>query len=210
MKVKVCGMNDVAQIKQLATMQVDFAGFIFYPPSPRYISKNVKDFLANNDLSIPKVGVFVNEKKELVKELAAIYHLDYVQLHGDEDADYCHSCTSFVKVIKAIRIAENTDIKKQIALFQNNIDLFLFDTDTKAYGGSGRKFDWQILHKTNINKPYLLSGGISADDTEAIKNFALKANKHFLGVDVNSKFEISAGVKDLNSITNFIRELNGD
>lgn len=207
MKIKVCGLNDVAQIEQMAALKIDFMGFIFYPPSPRFASEAVMNFLATHSIPIPKVGVFVNEKIEVVKQIVERCRLDYVQLHGDESPEFCNDCKRFTKVIKAFRIAEGTNIEEVTNLYQSSADLFLFDTETKAYGGSGIKFDWQILHNANIHTPYLLSGGISADDVVAIKAFSQKAENYFLGIDINSRFEISAGVKDMMLTFSFVNEV---
>jgi phosphoribosylanthranilate isomerase len=201
--IKVCGITEFKQMKQLDGLNIDFAGFIFYKDSPRFVgNKNLANELKNADFDIKKVGVFVNP--ELIDVLTAIdeYGLDAVQLHGDETPEMCEDLSTEVEVIKAFSIKDDTlSIDEMVADYDEVCDFYLFDkaTDT-SFGGTGKQFDWKILTKAKIEKPFFLSGGIGPDDIDKIKKF-----KHpdFFGVDINSKFEKEPGVKDMVKVLQF-------
>jgi phosphoribosylanthranilate isomerase len=198
MNIKVCGITQLKQVQQLDGLNIDYAGFIFYEKSPRYVvGKIEKEDLKNADFDIKKVGVFVNP--ELIDVLDAIddYGLDVVQLHGNESPEMCDDLSTEVEVIKAFSIGEGvTNIDKLVAEYDAVCDFYLFDTAGKdgTVGGTGKQFDWKIFDKSKIEKPFFLSGGISLDDVARIKKF-----KHldFFGIDVNSQFEKEPGVKDM-------------
>ena len=155
MKLKVCGMTELNQLQTLEELGVDFAGLIFYEGSKRYVGdklENQKSEIRN--LKISKVGVFVNAAKEEITKTVKDYGLSFVQLHGDESPEFCRKIQQFVPVIKAIRISETTDLEVQLDKFENACDYFLFDTDSKQYGGSGKKFSWEVLKSVKINKPF--------------------------------------------------------
>jgi phosphoribosylanthranilate isomerase len=212
--IKVCGITEFKQMKQLDGLNIDFAGFIFYKDSPRYVgNKNLANELKNADFDIKKVGVFVNP--ELIDVLTAIdeYGLDAVQLHGDESPEMCEDLSREVEVIKAFRITDDTvNIDEMVADYDDVCDFYLFDTGrysspsggdkegAEVFGGTGKQFDWKILAKAKIEKPFFLSGGIGPDDIDKIKKF-----KHpdFFGVDINSKFEKEPGVKDMVKVLQF-------
>jgi phosphoribosylanthranilate isomerase len=201
--IKVCGITEFKQMKQLDGLNIDFAGFIFYKDSPRYVgNKNLANELKNADFDIKKVGVFVNP--ELIDVLTAIdeYGLDAVQLHGDESPEMCEDLSTEVEVIKAFRISDDTvNIDEMVADYDDVCDFYLFDKSTAgAFGGTGKQFDWKILAKAKIEKPFFLSGGIGLDDIDKIKKI-----KHpdFFGVDINSKFEKEPGVKDMVKVLQF-------
>jgi len=191
------------QLQQLDGLEIDFAGLIFYKESPRYIGEKIsKKELKKADLDIKKVGVFVNP--EMIDVLDAIddYGLDAVQLHGDESPEMCEDLSSEVEVIKAFRITGDEDIDKLVAPYDAVCDYYLFDTGglKESLGGTGKQFDWSILTKAKIEKPFFLSGGISPDDAVKVKAF-----KHpdFFGVDINSMFEKEPGVKDMGKVLQF-------
>jgi phosphoribosylanthranilate isomerase len=201
--IKVCGITEFKQMKQLDGLNIDFAGFIFFKDSPRYVgNKNLANELKNADFDIKKVGVFVNP--ELIDVLTAIdeYGLDAVQLHGDESPEMCEDLSTEVEVIKAFRISDDIlNIDEMVADYDDVCDFYLFDKATAgAFGGTGKQFDWKILAKAKIEKPFFLSGGIGPDDIDKIKKF-----KHpdFFGVDINSKFEKEPGVKDMVKVLQF-------
>lgn len=200
MLIKVCGLNDPENYKDIADLNVDYLGMIFYPKSPRYVEKNPELFMANN---CEKVGVFVNESAENILKLQNKYLFTTVQLHGKENNDLIASLKNKgLKVWKALGIYEDFDFTTL-----NNYpdaDLFVFDTFTKQHGGSGKKFNWQLLVDKEIPKPFLLSGGIDVLDSNSIKEFN---HKKFLGVDVNSKFEIRPGLKDSKKVQELIKAL---
>jgi len=205
MNIKVCGITQFKQLQQLEAMNIDFAGLIFYKESSRYVGDKLpKKDVKSADFDLKKVGVFVNP--ELIDVLDAIddYGLDAVQLHGDESPEMCEDLSSEVEVIKAFRIPnkEKVNIDKLVQPYDAVCDYYLFDTGglKESFGGTGQQFDWTILTKAKIEKPFFLSGGIGPDDAEKIKAF-----KHpdFYAIDINSKFEKEPGVKDVAAILKF-------
>ena len=212
MNIKVCGITSMKQLQQLDGLEIDFAGLIFYKESPRYIGEKIsKKELKSADFDLKKVGVFVNP--EMIDVLDAIddYGLDAVQLHGDESPEMCEDLGSEVEVIKAFRIADDSDIDKIVTPYDGVCDYYLFDTkpayhsplaagDQIIFGGTGKKFDWKILTKAKIEKPFFLSGGISVEDAGKIKSFR---HPDFFGVDLNSKFEVEPGIKDMAKLLQF-------
>jgi phosphoribosylanthranilate isomerase len=203
MNIKVCGITTMKQLQQLDGLGVDFAGLIFYKDSPRYMGEKLSGKeLKNADFDLKKVGVFVNP--EMIDVLDAIdeYGLDAVQLHGDESPEMCEDLGSEVEVIKAFRVTDGVDIDKLVAKYDAACDYYLFDNGglKESFGGTGKQFDWSILIKAKIEKPFFLSGGISPEDAAKVKGF-----KHpdFFGVDINSKFEKSPGVKDMGLVLQF-------
>lgn len=210
MRAKVCGLNSVAQMMALDEMGVEFAGFIFYPKSPRYILKQVaKEALKKaKGQHINKVGVFVNEQQDEVIKMVDECGLYLVQLHGDETPRYCEKIADYVTVIKAFRLRNDDDVLWKIKDYQNVVDMFLFDTAALDYGGTGKQFDWNILSNLNINKPFFLSGGIGPDDIESLIAFSKDSvAKNLFSVDINSRFESSPGVKNMDLVKPFIQQL---
>jgi len=209
MRVKVCGMTDIDQINQLSDIGVEFCGFIFYPKSPRYVFKHmpavsIKKIKSN----INKVGVFVNASTEDVLQTVDDCGLYLVQLHGDESPRACERISDYVSVIKAFRLAEDDNILWKIKDYQDVVDMFLFDTEGAGYGGTGKKFNWETLMDLNINKPFFISGGIQPEDVAALQAFSKnKVGKDLFAVDVNSKFEITPGYKDMEKVRTFLSQL---
>jgi phosphoribosylanthranilate isomerase len=203
MNIKVCGITEFKQLQQLDGLDIDFAGLIFYKESPRYIGDKLsKKEIKSANFDLKKVGVFVNP--ELIDVLDAIddYGLDLVQLHGDEPPGMCDDLSSEVEVIKAFRIKEgDMDIDALVKDYDDVCDYYLFDKATDySIGGTGKQFDWSILKKAKIEKPFFLSGGIGPDDTAKIKSFR---HPDFFGVDINSRFEKEPGVKDMALVLGF-------
>jgi len=198
MNIKVCGLTQLKQLQQLDALYVAFAGLIFHKDSPRYVvDKIAKDELKDADFDLKKVGVFVNADYDEIMQMIDDYGLDVVQLHGDESPELCDELSEEVEVIKAFSISDKiTSIDDMIVDYDDVCDYYLFDTASKngKVGGTGEKFDWKLVKKSKIEKPFFLSGGISLDDLELIKSF-----KHpdYFGVDVNSRFEKSPGIKDM-------------
>lgn len=202
MRVKVCGMTEIDQVKQLDAMGVDFAGFIFYPKSPRYVVRHLTgEQVKKAKLRLGKVGVFVNATYDEVMKQVDSFGLDMVQLHGDETPRFCEQLSNYITVIKVFRLSEDDPIDWLIRPYQDSCDMFLFDTEGVGYGGTGKKFNWGTLKAAHIDKLFFLSGGIEPGDAEKLKAFAKEpvARKLF-AIDINSKFETSAGVKDLKKI----------
>jgi phosphoribosylanthranilate isomerase len=209
MRVKVCGMTELEQIRQLDAMGVDFAGFIFYPKSPRYVVRHLSgEQLKKARLRLGKVGVFVNAGYDEVMKQVDSYGLDMVQLHGDETPRFCEQLANYITVIKVFRLGEDDPIEWIIRPYQDSCDMFMFDTEGAGYGGTGKKFNWNVLMTAHIDKLFFLSGGIEPGDAEKLKAFAREpvAAKMF-SIDINSKFELSSGVKDLKKIRALLDEL---
>ena len=210
MRIKVCGMTQLDQVNALDEMGVDFAGFIFYSKSPRYIGNKIEpDQLRRLKLKIAKVGVFVNMAYEELMRTVEDYRLDMVQLHGDESPRFCEQVANYVAVIKAFRLSDNDPIDWMVRPYQEGSDMFMFDTLGSGYGGTGKKFDWTVLKNSSIDKLFYLSGGIETGDEEKLNLFAKEdAARKLFAVDINSKFESSVGVKDLSKVKTFIDRLN--
>jgi phosphoribosylanthranilate isomerase len=205
MKIKVCGITSVKQLSELEQLGIDYAGMIFYEGSKRYAGSLLAGQQeAIQKIPIRKVGVFVNALYDEVLKKVDEFGLWAVQLHGDETDEYCMELKGRTKLIKAIRVAGEEDVSSGVALFENACDYFLFDTQTEAYGGSGRQFDWSFLQNANIQKPFFLSGGIGLEDVDKLRSL-----RHPLlhAVDVNSRFETSPGIKDTTSIAQFQKNL---
>ncbi|OEK03792.1 hypothetical protein BFP97_08405 [Roseivirga sp. 4D4] len=198
MRLKVCGMRDSKNIVQLLALKPDYMGFIFYNKSPRDVQEVLDAELLNNfPKETEKVGVFVNADLEELKEKVGTYGLDYVQLHGDESVEYVAELFAVgIKVIKVFSIGEAFDFSG-LDLYNPFVDFFLFDTKGKARGGNGEAFDWEILKSYNQKVPFFLSGGIDLDNVYALEGFG-EMNIH--AIDVNSKFELAPGLKDIERI----------
>ena len=208
MKLKVCGLTKMTQIQELISMKVDFLGFIFYEKSPRYVMNHLTFQEISDIKHLGKVGVFVNEDLDSIVEISEKADLHYIQLHGDENHNYIaelrNKLKPEIKIIKVFRIGTGSEnLKFKIQNLQSNVDFLLFDTDSKAFGGTGKTFDWQILNDLEITKPYLLSGGISLENFNEIKDIK---NIPF-ALDINSKFETDPGDKDLEKIKQLYEKL---
>ncbi len=211
MRIKVCGLTTATQFAELDDLGVDFGGFIFYPQSPRYVFNHLstEDIRRLNGSKIHKVGVFVNETIDQLLKMVDECGINMVQLHGDETPHYCEKVAEHVTVIKAFRLRDEDDVLWKIKDFKEVVDMFLFDTATPAYGGSGKRFNWNILAGISIDKPFLLSGGIGYDDVELIEQFLRnEVSKDLFAIDVNSKFELSPGIKNISLIENFLQRMN--
>lgn len=203
-------MKTPENIKGIGKLKPNFFGFIFYENS-------VRNFTDDSIVSIPKtirkVGVFVNEKLSNIVFIIQKYDLDYIQLHGNETESYCLEITRQLienklntKIIKSFSIDENFDFS--IVNNYELVDYFLFDTKGKYPGGNGTKFNWKILEKYHLEKPYFLSGGIGLNDIEDIKKFLkTPASKHCFALDVNSQFEIEPGLKNIEKLQEFKTQL---
>ena len=205
MKIKVCGLTKINQIEELISLKIDFLGFIFYEKSPRFTLNNLTLDDIKSIKSNSKVGVFVNEEIEKIVEISEKADLNYIQLHGDENEDFIFALREKlddkIEIIKVIRIGKQNkdELQKTINSQPLTINYLLFDTDSSAFGGTGITFDWQLLNDIEMSKPYFLSGGITAENIENIKIL----NQKPFALDVNSKFEIDPGNKDLEKIKKF-------
>jgi phosphoribosylanthranilate isomerase len=207
MRIKVCGNTDIEQLKELDGLQIDYEGLIFYEQSPRFVLKKLdgKEFKEAGIL-VTKVGVFVNASEEEIMKQVNDFGLDIVQLHGDETASFCNRISDYIKVIKAFRIADlDANVDWLVKEYDEVCDYYLFDKGSAGlYGGTGQKFNWNLLEEAKIGKPFFLSGGIGRNDAQALKQFT---HPFFYGVDVNSRFETSPGIKDIELIKEFVKEL---
>jgi phosphoribosylanthranilate isomerase len=209
MRIKVCGMTLPEQVNALDEMGVDFAGFIFYPKSPRYMAQKISPQKMRQIRGrIAKVGVFVNAPYEELMRTVEDYRLDMVQLHGDESAFFCEKVANYVTVIKAFRLSDNDPIEWITRPYHDSTDMFMFDTMGAGYGGTGKKFDWTVLREAQLDKLFFLSGGIEPGDEDMLRDFAAEeAGKRLFSVDINSRFEVSAGVKDMARVAEFVQKL---
>jgi phosphoribosylanthranilate isomerase len=210
MRIKVCGMTSTEQVMQLDSFGVEFAGFIFYPKSPRYVFRHLSrpEIKKIKGQHINKVGVFVNAPVEELLQTVDECGLHLVQLHGDETPKYCEKVADYVGVIKAFRLREDDQVLWKVKDYQEIADMFLFDTDGMGYGGTGKKFNWSMLKGLNIGKPFFLSGGIGPDDIAELAAFAKDpVAKNLFSIDVNSKFETIPGLKDMQAVEKFVKEI---
>jgi len=194
MKIKVCGMRDAFNIQQVAELEPDYMGFIFYPLSKRYASNLDQHALDNLPSAIKKTGVFVDAGFDEISSKIAKYKLDAVQLHGNESSGLCRLLKDTgIEVIKAAGIDENFDFSS-LEEYGEKVDYFLFDRKTPEFGGSGKKFDWELLKKYPFSVNYFLSGGL---DLESLTEVTDLVDERLYAVDLNSRFEISYGLKDV-------------
>ena len=223
--LKVCGMKFTENIQQVAHLQPDYLGFIFYEKSKRNFEGIIPEF----SKSIKKTGVFVNEYKEIVISLVEEYRLDTIQLHGDESVEYVTDLKKHLSERRALFIEENKEIRKKknqhyiskseieiikvfgikdefnfdvLKPYLEVVDFFLFDTIGKERGGNGTKFDWSVLESYPFEKPFFLSGGIGLNDIEEVQKI-MKSNLPIYALDVNSKFESKPGVKKIEELEKF-------
>jgi len=199
--LKVCGLTVLDQIQELILMKVDLLGFIFYEKSPRYVLNHLSFEEISRIDHQGKVGVFVNETVGFIIETAKKAVLNYIQLHGDENEDFIAELREKLSpktgIIKVIRIGKQKPETEM--MMTKNIDYLLFDTDSKAFGGTGQRFDWNMLNNAEIPLPYFLSGGISEENVSDMDKLIQKP----LGLDINSKFESSPGNKNITQIRKF-------
>ncbi|MBQ2196679.1 MAG: phosphoribosylanthranilate isomerase [Prevotella sp.] len=228
MIIKVCGMRDADNIREVSELDIDMMGFIFWKDSPRFVrmisshAGIIPDYseerlnknsgkVVDDQHRIKRVGVFVDDMPQTIVTRIYNYELDYVQLHGEESCIMIDNLRrtlepdirTGVKIIKTISVSSAEDIEKTKE-YEGCVDLFLFDTKCPTMGGSGDKFDWSVLSAYKGNVPFLLSGGIGMDDVDKIKSFQ---HPQFAGVDVNSCFETEPGVKDVEKLRLFIEKL---
>ncbi|MCB0657189.1 MAG: phosphoribosylanthranilate isomerase [Saprospiraceae bacterium] len=202
MSIKVCGMRDLKNVQLLTGLEVRYIGFIFYPKSPRY----AEDPPGRTDTcQLKRVGVFVDAEIRDIVRKKAIHDLDIIQVHGQENPKYCYELKqrTHAGVWKAFRIDDRFDFN-QLDAFEDVVDAFLFDAKGVQPGGNGIRFDWSLLDNYRGATPFLLSGGI---DPGAVASIRALDHPRLIGIDLNSRFEIEPGVKDIPQLQNFIDEL---
>jgi len=198
MKIKICGMRESENIKEVAALSPDYMGFIFYKNSPRYITQIPE----NLSQEIKKTGVFVNEDYEHIIEKVELFGLQAVQLHGEETAELCTKLRNEnLEVIKAFAVSEEFDFET-LTPYTQATTYFLFDTKGKNYGGNGVTFNWDILQNYTYQHPFFLSGGIAIEHIQEIKKIE-QSSLPLAGVDLNSKFEIAPGFKNTDLLKQF-------
>ncbi|MEJ2880070.1 phosphoribosylanthranilate isomerase [Pedobacter sp. GR22-6] len=207
-QLKVCGMKLPDNILALASLQPNYIGFIFHRPSKRFIDGLTPSFVKDLPPGIKKVGVFVDEELHKVAEMALLYGLEAIQLHGKEPVKYCMALKGLlaetgIELIKAFGVDEHFDFSV-LAAYASCVAYFLFDTQTPDHGGSGKQFDWKLLRGYQLDKPYFLSGGIGPEHVAALKAIN---DPRLYAIDVNSKFELAPGLKDIDRLKIFKTQL---
>lgn len=209
MRVKVCGITDHEQLLSLKNVGATFGGFIFYPKSPRYVLRHMTTSQIKKENGINKVGVFVNAAVEEVLQMVDECRLHMVQLHGDESPKYCEKIADYISVVKAFRLSETDNVGWRIQEYMGVCDMFMFDTEGVGYGGTGKKFNREQLKGVTVGKPYFLSGGIEPSDADELKKFNTTPEaKALFALDIGNRFEVAPGVKDLQLIEKFIKEVS--
>lgn len=208
--MKICGMLHPDNMLEVAALGPDYLGFIFFKGSKRYAGGLDPEVVKALPQGIQRTGVFVNEEAETVLDLVLVYGLNAVQLHGAESPEYCWDLAQSVKaiqpeckLIKAFGVNADFDFQ-QLEAYQGRVDYFLFDTQTPAHGGSGKKFDWGLLDKYSLDVPYFLSGGIGPESVEELNKIS---DPRCYAIDVNSRFELEPGLKDAGKLIEFINRL---
>jgi len=200
MIVKVCGLTNQDNLDRIIDAGAHWAGFNYYPKSKRFLP--YKRLLLSKADTVKRVGVFVNDSIENIKNIAELHRLDIIQLHGGESSEYCRTIGKEYTIIKVFSIDTNFKFEKCTQF--DFCDFFLFDTKSKSFGGSGKKFEWSKIQEYTMDIPFLLAGGIQVSDLEMIKS--LNHDK-LIGIDINSGFEIKAGIKNPVLIDSFIKNL---
>lgn len=216
--IKVCGLRDGENIRQVAELGVDWIGMIFWPKSPRNVTMipthagiipdrgtDIGQFQAK------RVGVFVDEMAQNIVTRVVNFKLDMVQLHGHESPTLIRNLRRTldpdirpgIKFIKTISIGSRNDIAAYKD-YEDCADYFLFDTKCAEVGGSGQQFDWSVLDAYDGPKPFLLSGGIGPDDAGRVRAFS---HPRCVGIDLNSRFETAPAVKDIQKLKAFLDQL---
>ena len=198
MIVKVCGMRDAANIRQLEALGIDWMGMIFWPKSKRHVSMPPA-YLPQH---VRKVGVFVDASLDAIRQHVEDYQLDIIQLHGQESPETLKALKPLT-LIKAFNIATPEDLQKTEP-YEGLADYFLFDTKGKSVGGNGEKFDWSVLDSYQGETPFLLSGGIGSEDAQDVKTFR---HPKCIGIDLNSRFETEPGLKDITKLKQFLEAI---
>lgn len=201
LQLKVCGMKYLDNIRELTQIQPNFIGLIFHEKSPRNVNGIFSEKIAK-DISL--VGVFVNETESFIKDKVNVYNLSHIQLHGDESPKFCEQIKKLNQVIiKAFNIHEGFDFSL-LNKYEEHCDFFVFDAFGKNPGGNGITFNWELINNYKGETPFLLSGGITENMTDQIKKID---HQKFVGIDINSGFEIEPGLKNIEKIKLFKHDL---
>lgn len=223
MIIKVCGLREEENIREVERLDVDLTGFIFYPRSSRYVPLHTErerslESAPVHDTSVTtgkrRVGVFVNDTPKNILLRVCHHQLDYLQLHGEESPAFVEKIKHLlserdfgkVRIIKALRVGREEDIS-QWEVYRELVDMLLYDTSCSSYGGSGTSFDWSFLMRYEGDIPFLLSGGIGPGDADKVLSFN---HPMFAGIDLNSRFETVPARKDVNKLRNFIQQIRNE
>jgi len=205
-KIKVCGMKYADNIADVILLKPDFVGFILYKASPRFVSlKDAATLVKAIAPSIGKVGVIVNESYEEAKKIAQSGIFDFLQLHGNESADYCRTLSDRIQIIKAFSISQM--LPDDLSDYEPFCKMFLFDAAGDSYGGTGKMFNHSLLENYSLNTDYIIGGGISSSDSAYVKSIY---SGRMAGIDLNSRFEIRPGFKDIQMLTTFIENIRNN
>lgn len=204
MLIKVCGMREPENIAYVASLTPMLMGFIFYEKSKRYVGDLSPEVIASLPSYINPVALMVNPTSDEVIDVTTRYGIKIVQLHGEETPEFCQSLRAKnIIVLKGIPITDAGSIEA-LKRYHGSVDAFVFDSKSPGKGGSGQKFNWDILEKYDPKTPYLLAGGIGPDDVDQIIT-AMRPG--MIGIDINSRFETEPGIKDISLLTHFILSL---
>jgi phosphoribosylanthranilate isomerase len=204
LRIKICGMRETGNIREICGLYPDYLGFIFYPGSKRYAGNLSPASLRELPQAIQKVAVFVNAAREEILSTCKAYSIRILQLHGDEPPAYCRSLKEEgFQVIKAFRVGDELDTAG-MDLYAAACDRMLLDTSSDGFGGTGKQFDWSILESYRSPRPFFLSGGIGPGDADRIMEMDIP---DLYGVDLNSRFEIKPGLKNKNELETFIHKI---
>lgn len=202
MLIKVCGLREADNIRAVEEAGPDLMGFIFYPRSPRYVS----EVPAHLPEKAGRVGVFVHPDFVEVTRRVKEYGLSAVQFHGQASAEMCQTFRERgLTVIRALPVTDT--FVADTAQYTGRVDLFLFDTPTLRFGGSGRRYDWSLLGRYPGPTPFLLSGGLSPDSLDDLRTFH---HPFLAGYDLNSGFETAPAVKDAAALKHFIQTIRNE
>ena len=202
MIIKVCGMRDSRNIREVESLAPDMMGFMCWSGSKRYVAEK-PDYLPK----MYRVGVFVNPTLEEVVSKVKEYGLNRIQLHGTESAEFCHSVykATGLLVTKAISIVTEKDFETCSQYEQEKaVDILLFDTKSSGWGGSGKSFDWSLLDSYDGDNPFILAGGIGPGAEERLVEIE---HPKFRGIDLNSRFETEPALKEINKLSVFINNI---
>lgn len=205
MKIKICGMKFPKNIYEIGTLQPDFMGFIFYPKSKRFVGENFSlKSIEKLPKTIKKVGVFVNENVATIIAIQKQFSFDAIQLHGNESVADCKVLQeNNIKIIKVFLVDNYFDFR-EVSAFESICDYFLFDTKSNKYGGSGKIFDWKILKKYTLQKPFFLSGGLGLHN---IKKISEIDHPQLVGLDFNSQLEDENYKKITEEVSELIQKI---
>ena len=206
MKIKICGLKFESNILGLSKLEPEYMGFIFWEKSKRVVIGSTPNL---SQTKIKKTGVFVNADFEKIKNKVSVHKLEAIQLHGTEPPEFCEKIKNLgVEIIKAFSIDQNFNFNI-LEKYELCSDYFLFDTKGKSPGGNGISFNWDILRNYKYKKKFFLSGGIGVESIDAIKKIK-KLKLPLFCIDINSRFELNPGNKNIELIKSFKNNLENE